>query len=149
MRLPPLEIRTRAAAELVDVTGEVRGALRAARAGDGLLVVFVPHTTAAVTIQENADPDVQRDLLLALDQAVPAAPVRGEYRHAEGNSPAHVKASLVGSSATVIVEKGELLLGTWQGIFLCEFDGPRTRRVELALASDPAPLPPPVPDHGG
>lgn len=133
MRLPDLAVQTRAAAELVDLTGEVRRALAAAGARDGVLLVYVPHTTAGVTIQENADPDVQRDLLLALENAVPARAARGAYRHAEGNSDAHVKASLVGSSATVIVEGGAPLLGTWQGIYLCEFDGPRRRTVHLKL----------------
>jgi secondary thiamine-phosphate synthase enzyme len=149
MRLPPLHVATRAARELVDVTVPIRDALRAARAGDGVLVVYVPHTTAGVTVQENADPDVQRDLLLALENAVPAAPVRGVYHHAEGNSDAHVKAALVGSSATVIVERGDLVLGTWQGIFLCEFDGPRRRTIELKLLADPPRPPPPTPDFGG
>jgi secondary thiamine-phosphate synthase enzyme len=149
MRLPPLRVATRAAHALVDVTAEVRAALRAAGAGDGLLLVFVPHTTAGVTIQENVDPDVQRDLLLALENAVPATPARGVYRHAEGNSDAHVKAALVGSSATVIVERGELVLGTWQGLFLCEFDGPRERTIELKLISDPPRPPAPSPDFGG
>jgi len=93
----------------------------------GLATVFVPHTTAAVTINENADPSVKYDLLMGLDNLVPAG--LPQYRHAEGNSDAHIKASLVGSSVTVIVEKGSLVLGTWQGIFLCEFDGPRTRQV--------------------
>ncbi|HET6438020.1 MAG TPA: secondary thiamine-phosphate synthase enzyme YjbQ [Anaeromyxobacter sp.] len=124
------EVHTRAQAQMVDVTEEVRRALRAAKATDGMCVVFVPHTTAGVTIQENADPDVQRDLLAALSRAVPDEPPGG-YRHGEGNSPAHVKASLVGSSATVLVEGGEPVLGTWQGIYLCEFDGPRTRRVQV------------------
>ena len=137
MRLAPLHVRTRAAHELVDVTEEVRAAVRASRVRDGVLVVFVPHTTAGVTIQENADPDVQRDLLLALENAIPPRPTRGAYRHAEGNSDAHVKASLVGSSATVIVANGDLVLGTWQGIYLCEFDGPRARTVELKLLADP------------
>ena len=137
MRLAPLHVRTRSAHELVDVTDEVRAAVRASRVREGLLVVFVPHTTAGVTIQENADPDVQRDLLLALENAVPARPSQGAYRHAEGNSDAHVKASLVGSSATVIVANGDLVLGTWQGIYLCEFDGPRARTVELKLLADP------------
>ncbi|HEX9050176.1 MAG TPA: secondary thiamine-phosphate synthase enzyme YjbQ [Anaeromyxobacter sp.] len=132
MRLPSLEIATHAAQELVDVTGAVRDALRKAGARDGLVVVYVPHTTAGVTIQENADPDVKTDFLLALENAVPARPARGSYRHAEGNSDAHVKASLVGSSATLIVEGGAPVLGTWQGVFLCEFDGPRRRTVHLA-----------------
>jgi secondary thiamine-phosphate synthase enzyme len=134
---------------MVDVTAQVRTALRAAGARDGVVVVFVPHTTAGVTIQENADPDVQRDLLLSLENAVPARPARGTYHHAEGNSDAHVKATLVGSSATVIVERGDLVLGTWQGIYLCEFDGPRTRTVELKLLSDPVLPPPSPPDYGG
>ncbi|HEX9400434.1 MAG TPA: secondary thiamine-phosphate synthase enzyme YjbQ [Anaeromyxobacter sp.] len=149
MRLPPLNVQTRAAHDLVEITREVRGALRATGIAGGLLVVYVPHTTAGVTIQENADPDVRSDLLLTLENMAPARPSRGTYRHAEGNSAAHVKASLVGSSATVIVERGDLLLGTWQGIFLCEFDGPRSRTVELKLVPD-VPLPaPPEPDHGG
>ncbi len=133
MLLPPLTVSSRAAHDLVEITEAVRGALRAARVADGVLVVYVPHTTAGVTIQENADPDVRRDLLLALENAVPARPARGAYHHAEGNSDAHVKASLVGSSATVIVKDGDLLLGTWQGVYLCEFDGPRTRTVHLKV----------------
>lgn len=149
MRLPSLEVATRAPQELVDVTAEVRGALRRAGARDGLLVVYVPHTTAGVTIQENADPDVKADLLLALENAVPARPARGAYRHAEGNSDAHAKAALVGSSVTLVVRGGELLLGTWQGIFLCEFDGPRRRTVHLEALAEPAPPPPPEPGHGG
>jgi secondary thiamine-phosphate synthase enzyme len=132
MRLPSLEVETHAAQELVDLTARVRAALREAGAREGLLVVYVPHTTAGVTVQENADPDVQRDFLLALENAVPARPARGGYRHAEGNSDAHVKASLVGSSATLVVEGGAPVLGTWQAVYLCEFDGPRGRTVHLA-----------------
>ena len=132
MRLPSLEVATHAAQELVELTGAVRDALRKAGAGDGLVVVYVPHTTAGVTIQENADPDVKTDLLLALENAVPPRAARGSYRHAEGNSDAHVKASLVGSSATLIVEGGAPVLGTWQAVYLCEFDGPRRRTVHLA-----------------
>src|SRR5512141_3246503 len=108
MLLPSLEVPTRAAHDLVELTAEVRAALRAAQVRDGVLVVYCPHTTAGVTIQENADPDVQRDLLLALENAIPARPARGTYHHAEGNSDAHVKASLVGSSATLIVDGGDL-----------------------------------------
>jgi len=133
MLLPPLEIATRAAHDLVEITGEVKAALRTARVADGILVVYVPHTTAGVTVQENADPDVSRDVLLALENAVPAKAARGTYRHGEGNSDAHVKASLVGSSATLIVKDGEIVLGTWQGVFLCEFDGPRRRTVHLKV----------------
>jgi secondary thiamine-phosphate synthase enzyme len=133
MTVATFDVPTRARAQLVDVTAEVRAAVRASGVMDGLCVVFVPHTTAGVTIQENADPDVQRDLLLALSHAVPDALPGAGYRHAEGNSSAHVKASLLGSSATVLVEGGAILLGTWQAIYLCEFDGPRTRRVQVKV----------------
>jgi secondary thiamine-phosphate synthase enzyme len=133
MMLPPLDVATRASAELVDITDRVRAAVRAARVQAGVVIVYVPHTTAGVTIQENADPDVRTDFLLALENAVPARPVRGTYRHAEGNSDAHVKASLVGSSASVVIDGGDLVLGTWQGVYLCEFDGPRTRKVLLKI----------------
>jgi len=121
-----LEIRTRRKAELIDVTSEIERVVSKSGVEDGLCVVFVPHTTAGVTINENADPDVKSDILMALDKVAPES--RG-YAHSEGNSPGHIKASLVGSSATVIVEGGSLKLGTWQGICLCEFDGPRTRKV--------------------
>jgi secondary thiamine-phosphate synthase enzyme len=131
MRVAAFEVPTRARVELVDVTAQVRAAVRASGVADGLCVVFVPHTTAAVTVQENADPDVRRDLVLALARAVPDALPGAGYRHAEGNSPAHVKASLLGSSATLLVEDGELVLGTWQAVYLCELDGPRTRRVQV------------------
>jgi secondary thiamine-phosphate synthase enzyme len=121
-----IEIRTRAKEEIVDLTAEVGRLVAASGIADGLCVVFVPHTTAAVTINENADPDVKADILMALRKAAPEAL---PYEHAEGNSPAHVKSSLVGPSVTVIVAGGRLLLGTWQGICLCEFDGPRTRQA--------------------
>src|SRR5512136_1087320 len=127
-----IEVRTTSRCEMVDVTDRVRAAAREGGLSGGAVLVYVPHTTAGVTIQENADPDVQRDLLLALENAVPARASRGSYRHAEGNSDAHVKATLVGSSATLIVERGEPVLGTWQGVYLCEFDGPRRRTVHLA-----------------
>jgi secondary thiamine-phosphate synthase enzyme len=110
----------------VDVTERVNNALRNMAAGDGLCQVFVPHTTAGVVVNENADPDVCTDMLGWLDRAVPDA---DDYRHAEGNSPAHIKATLVGQSATIPVERGRLALGTWQGIFLAEFDGPRERTI--------------------
>ena len=121
-----LEVRSRTREELIDLTGEVGRLVAAAGVKDGLCFVFVPHTTAAVTINENADPDVKADILMALRKVVPDDL---PYEHAEGNSPAHVKSSLVGSSLTVIVEGGRLQLGTWQGICFCEFDGPRTRKV--------------------
>lgn len=121
-----LEVRSRTREELIDLTGEVGRLVAAAGVKDGLCFVFVPHTTAAVTINENADPDVKADILMALRKVVPDGL---PYEHAEGNSPAHVKSSLVGSSLTVIVEGGHLQLGIWQGICFCEFDGPRTRKV--------------------
>jgi secondary thiamine-phosphate synthase enzyme len=123
------DVQTREHAQLIDVTAKVEALVHASGLENGACVVFVPHTTAGVTIQENADPDVQRDLLTALSHAAPDELPGEGYRHSEGNSPAHVKTSLVGSSVTVLVEGGELVLGTWQGIYLCEFDGPRTRRV--------------------
>ncbi|HOV64347.1 MAG TPA: secondary thiamine-phosphate synthase enzyme YjbQ [Spirochaetia bacterium] len=117
---------------MYDVTQQVYEAVRKSGVQDGICVVFCPHTTAGVTINENADPDVVHDLLFALDKAYPD---RSEFRHAEGNSSAHVKASCIGSSVTVLVENGGLLLGTWQGIYICEFDGPRTRRFFVKVVS--------------
>jgi len=99
---------------------------------DGLCVVYCPHTTAGITINENADPDVIRDMLLGLDKAFPDCP---EFRHAEGNSSAHLKASAVGSSVSVIITDGRLLLGTWQSVFFCEFDGPRNRTFYVKIIS--------------
>jgi secondary thiamine-phosphate synthase enzyme len=121
-----IEIKTRAREEIVDMTDEIGRIVAASGVADGLCVVFVPHTTAAVTINENADPDVKADILMTLKKALPDAL---PYAHAEGNSPAHVKSSLVGSSVTVIVAGGRLQLGTWQGVCFCEFDGPRARRA--------------------
>ena len=115
---------------MVDITEDVRKAVRESRVASGLCFVFVPHTTAAVTINENADPDVPRDILAELDKVIP---LHDNYRHMEGNAAAHIKASLVGASEQIFVEKGELVLGTWQSVFLCEFDGPRTRRVLIKV----------------
>ncbi len=137
MSLVRLEIPTTQKCEMVDVTDQVQEAVRAAGVATGVAWVFSPHTTAGVTVQENADPDVQHDLLLALENAVPQRPGRGTYRHAEGNSDAHVKTSLVGCSQTVLIENGRLVLGTWQGIYLCEFDGPRRRTLHVKLIADP------------
>ncbi len=125
-----IEIGTKKREEIIDLTGEVSRIVAAAGRGEGVCLVFVPHTTAGVTINEDADPDVKADILLALRQAVPAAL---PYAHAEGNSTAHVKASLVGSSVSVIIAEGRLRLGTWQGIYFCEFDGPRTRQVWVKI----------------
>ena len=119
-------VATRSRSDMIDITGEVTLAVKESGVQDGICHVFVPHTTAAVTINENADPDVPRDILMELDKVIP---LTDGYRHREGNSAAHIKASLVGSSETVFVEGGRLLLGTWQSIFFCEFDGPRMRSV--------------------
>lgn len=119
-------VQTGSRTGLIDITGEVQKAAAELGVESGAVVVYVPHTTAAVTINESADPDVARDIDCALSSLVPAS---GSYRHAEGNSDGHVKSSLVGCSEIVLVEGGRLVLGTWQGIFFCEFDGPRTRRV--------------------
>ena len=127
-----LTVKTRSRTEMVDISADVGRVVAQRGVREGLCMLYVPHTTAGVTVQENADPDVRADFLLALENAVPARAARGSYRHAEGNSDAHVKASLVGSSATVIVEGGAPVLGTWQGVYLCEFDGPRRRTVHLA-----------------
>jgi len=120
------KISTEREAQFINITGLVQRAVSESGIQDGIAVVFVPHTTAGVTINENADPDVVHDMLLGLDRVFPKSPA---YRHAEGNSHAHLKASAMGSSVTVIVEAGQLKLGTWQGIYFCEFDGPRQRRV--------------------
>jgi len=123
-------VETGSRAELVDITAEVTRRVKASGVSEGLCLVFVPHTTAGVTINEDADPDVRLDLVAALERMVPD---RAGYRHAEGNSPAHVKAGLMGSSQTIAIVNGEIALGRWQGIFLCEFDGPRRRRVQLRI----------------
>ncbi|MGI6220558.1 MAG: secondary thiamine-phosphate synthase enzyme YjbQ [Coriobacteriales bacterium] len=123
------EIRTNAF-EMIDVTAQVRQAVRESGVHEGLCTVYCPHTTAAITINENADPDVQRDLLLALGDIFSD---RREFRHCEGNSHAHLKSSVVGASETIPVENGRLALGTWQGIYFCEFDGPRVRRFHVQV----------------
>jgi len=118
--------------QLIDITSRVREAVTASGIREGLCTIFIPHTTAAVTINENADPDVVRDFLYELDKIVPW---QDGYRHAEGNSAAHLKSSLIGVSEQVLIENGRLMLGTWQGIYFCEFDGPRTRRVLVRIDS--------------
>jgi secondary thiamine-phosphate synthase enzyme len=125
-----LDIKTNQKVEFHEVTGMVRQAVRGSDVHDGVCHVYVPHTTAGVTINEHADPDVVRDIIDGLGRMVPDG---ATYRHAEGNSPAHIKAALVGTTATVLVENGDLVLGTWQGIFLCEFDGPRSRQVYVKV----------------
>ena len=116
--------------DFYNVTPQVREAVTKSGVADGIAVVYCPHTTAGITINENADPDVVRDMLLGLREAYPDRP---QFRHAEGNSAAHLKASAVGSSVTVIIEKGKPLLGTWQGVYFCEFDPPRNRKFYVKV----------------
>ncbi|MFP4482141.1 MAG: secondary thiamine-phosphate synthase enzyme YjbQ [Thermovirgaceae bacterium] len=121
-----LKISTKSRSQMVDITREIALAVSESGVRLGVCRIFVPHTTAAVTVNESADPDVAADILMSLEKLVPWG---DNYGHAEGNSAAHIKATLVGPDLALLVEEGKFLLGTWQGIFLCEFDGPRTRNV--------------------
>jgi len=123
-----LSVKSRQKTEFIDITRQVSDAVAENGLQDGFCHIYVPHTTAGVTINESADPAVAEDILMVLNQVVPW---QADYGHMEGNSPAHIKASLIGTSEWVACEKGRLLLGTWQGIFFCEFDGPRSRRLQL------------------
>lgn len=125
------EISTRSRSQMLEITDRVHQAVADAGVSQGHVVVYVPHTTAGITINENADPDVVHDMLEQLDQMVPWS--QPFYQHAEGNSAAHVKASMMGSSVTVLINAGQLVLGHWQGVWFCEFDGPRTRQVHVAV----------------
>jgi len=125
-----LPIKTNSQTEMIDVTALVQAQVSESGISEGLCVVFVPHTTAAVTINESADPAVKQDILMVLNKVIPW---KEAYRHMEGNSPAHLKTSIIGSSETIMVENGRLVLGTWQGIFFCEFDGPRIRKLDIRL----------------
>ena len=123
-----MSITTRSRSEMIDITSKVEEELNKSGLTDGVCVLFVPHTTAGITINEGADPSVVADIQAMLNRLVPW---EGSYRHLEGNSAAHIKSSLVGNSVIVLVESGRLKLGTWQGIFFCEFDGPRSRKVHI------------------
>ncbi len=125
-----INVRTGSRVEMVDITNEVRNEISNSGIRDGIAIIYVPHTTAGITINEGADPAVCRDIIQKLNQLVPA---NAGYHHLEGNADSHIKATLVGSSVHVIVEKGAPLLGTWQKIFFCEFDGPRSRRVFIKI----------------
>jgi secondary thiamine-phosphate synthase enzyme len=125
------EVRTKSRNEFVEITDRVRQALQRGGVRQGLCVVYCPHTTAAVTVNENADPDVVHDMLLWLGRSIPQQ--QPGFRHGEGNSDSHLKASLVGPSVTLLVEDGDLVLGRWQGVYFCEFDGPRTRTVHVQV----------------
>jgi secondary thiamine-phosphate synthase enzyme len=131
--LSSFTLRTNAQDEWLNITGEVQRIVAASKIKEGICVVFVPHTTAALTVNENADPDVPRDVLLALDRI---SPDRREFRHTEGNSAAHTKTSLIGPSITLIVSEGRLLLGVWQGVWFNEYDGPRTRKVHVRVLGE-------------
>ncbi len=126
-----ISVKTHKRCDMIDITAEVRRAIDDSGVSSGLAVIHVPHTTAAVTINENADPDVIHDILMTLEELLPQ--MRLGYRHGEGNSDAHVKSSLFGPSLTVIIENGEPVLGTWQGIYFCEFDGPRSRKCVVKV----------------
>lgn len=128
--MPSFEVRTKRRVAFVDITPEVAAEVRAAGLTDGAVVVYVPHTTAGVTINENADPSVRADIEMALDRLIPATL---PFTHLEGNADAHVKASLMGSSVTIPLQDGRLQLGIWQGVYFAEFDGPRRRRVLVSL----------------
>ncbi|MGA9192749.1 MAG: secondary thiamine-phosphate synthase enzyme YjbQ [Anaerolineales bacterium] len=127
------EVSTHQRDELIDITSQVQRVVDESGVKDGLAVVFVPHTTAGITINEHADPAVAKDIIYRLDKQI--AWSDSGYRHREGNSASHIKASLMGSSVSVIVSAGRLDLGTWQGVFICEFDGPRRRNVHVKLIS--------------
>ena len=131
--LHTMSVHTGSRTEFLDLTSQIQEVVRLSGVSQGLCHIFVPHTTAAVTINENADPSVKADILMVLNKIISD---RESYRHAEGNSPAHIKASLVGPQLSVIVSEGRLLLGTWQGIYFCEFDGPRSRKLHLKVVAD-------------
>jgi secondary thiamine-phosphate synthase enzyme len=124
-------LRTRHRNELIEITRDVQRLVADSKVADGMAIVYVPHTTAAVTINENADPDVKHDLIQKLDQLIPKQ--EPYYQHDEGNSDSHLKTSLTGNSVTVLIDDGKLVLGTWQGIQFCEFDGPRTREYLVKI----------------
>ena len=128
-----LTVRTNDRTEFLDLTRQIQAAVQESGVREGFCHLFVPHTTAAVTINENADPSVKTDILLVLNKIISD---HEPYRHLEGNSPAHIKASLFGPQLTLMVSGGRLVLGTWQGIYFCEFDGPRTRRLHLKIVAD-------------
>ena len=128
-----LSVKTRKRTEFVDITSEINHLIQKSGTDQGLCMIYVPHTTAAVTINESADPSVKSDILMTLNQIIPW---EANYRHLEGNSPAHIKSTLVGSSELIAIENQRLILGTWQGIFFCEFDGPRTRKVDVRIMEE-------------
>ncbi|MFC1924493.1 secondary thiamine-phosphate synthase enzyme YjbQ [Chloroflexota bacterium] len=131
--LHKIAIKTRSKVDLQEITPEIKKVVQSSGVQSGVCYLFVPHTTAGVTVNEHADPSVAQDIITQLDAVIPQ---HKRYRHMEGNSPAHIKASLVGSSVTLLIEDGRLVLGTWQGIFFCEFDGPRNRSRLIKVTPD-------------
>jgi len=131
--LKRLSIKTTSRTELIDITDQVKRVVEEGRVKDGILYLFVPHTTAAITINENADPSVRKDILTEINKVIP---FDDNYSHAEGNSAAHIKSSIIGFSEIIFIENGNLVLGTWQGIYFCEFDGGRNREVVVKIIED-------------
>jgi secondary thiamine-phosphate synthase enzyme len=127
------QVKSSRRADFIDITHSVQEVIQMSGVREGICYIFIPHTTAAVTINENADPSVTQDIMMMLNKLIPS---EDDYRHLEGNSPAHIKSSLMGCSKTVFVESGNLVLGTWQGIFFCEFDGPRSRKVCVKVVKE-------------
>jgi secondary thiamine-phosphate synthase enzyme len=125
-----LTVNSHKQVEMIDITDDVINSILQDDIVEGLAVIYTPHTTAAITINENADPDVSRDIIMSVDKLVP---MHDDYRHLEGNSAAHIKSSLFGASETLVINQGKPVLGTWQGIYFCEFDGPRQRRVHIQI----------------
>jgi len=125
-----LNIKSRSKTEFIDITDDIQNVIKESGVNDGVCHIYVPHTTAGITINEGADPSVKRDILTSINRLIP---FEGDYQHMEGNSAAHIKSSLVGVSKTVLIEDGKLLLGTWQSVYFCEFDGPRHRRVIVKI----------------
>lgn len=130
MIVKSIGIRSEQREEMIDITGEITEFINTSQVREGLLTVFIPHTTAAVTVNENADPDVRSDITNFLKKLIP---VRSGFKHLEGNADAHIKSTLVGCSQILLIQNGHLVLGTWQGVFFCEFDGPRQRRAILSI----------------
>ncbi len=128
-----LSVKTRVRTELIDITSDINHLVQQSGVDQGLCMLYVPHTTAAVTINESADPSVKSDMLMILNEIIPW---EADYRHLEGNSAAHIKTTLVGSSELIAIENGRLVLGTWQGVFFCEFDGPRSRKLHVRIIEE-------------
>lgn len=130
--LKTLNIKSKSKVEFIDITEEINEVIKESKINSGICYLYVPHTTAGITINEGADPSVKRDIITTLNRIIP---FEGDYQHVEGNSAAHIKSSIVGVSQSLIIENGRLLLGTWQSVYFCEFDGPRHRRVLIKLVS--------------